>query len=120
MKRSILIVDDEFGLADIVSEMLAERGFDVMIAINGQQALERMAEQAPDLVLLDCMMPVLDGPAVLSAMAAEPRLAAVPVILMTATPHAVPAEAAAACRTVLAKPFAPQVLFDAIDAALTG
>jgi CheY-like chemotaxis protein len=118
MKQSILIVDDECSLAEIVAEMLAERGFQVAIAINGALALEQMAVNCPALVLLDWMMPILDGPAVMTAMRSDPALARVPIIIMTATPHAVPWEIQEVASALLAKPFTPAALFAAVLAAL--
>ena len=120
MTQSILIVDDEFGLAEIVAEMLAERGYQVAIAINGALALEQMATARPHLILLDCMMPILDGPGVIRAMQADPVLRRVPVVIMTATPHAVPPDIAGAVAALLAKPFTPKALFDAVTRALDG
>ena len=113
MTKRILIVDDEFGIADIVAEILTEHGYDTSIAINGQLALERMATERPDLVLLDVMMPVLDGLGTLKAMRADPALVAVPVIMMTALPEALPKD-----RTLyqasLHKPFSEERLFEEI------
>ena len=60
-KPSVLIVDDEFGLAEMLREMLREAGYDVTLAINGQLALEILGERPIDLVLTDMMMPVMDG-----------------------------------------------------------
>ena len=120
MSQSILIVDDEFGLAEIVAEMLAERGYRVAIAINGALALEQMATSRPDLVLLDCMMPILDGPGVVRAMQADAALSRVPVVIMTATPHAVPPEAAELVAALLPKPFTPKALFDTVARVLDG
>jgi DNA-binding response OmpR family regulator len=71
MTKRILIVDDEFGLADVVAEILTESGFDVAIAINGRLALSLVREHRPDLILLDVMMPILDGPATLRELRAE-------------------------------------------------
>jgi len=120
MTRRVLIVDDEFGLAEVVAEMLGERGFATVLAINGQLALERIREESFDLVLLDCMMPILDGTGVVRAMRAAPATADLPVILMTALPHAVPTDVEAAACAVLRKPFSPGELFTAIERCLAG
>jgi DNA-binding response OmpR family regulator len=118
MSQRILIVDDEFGLAEVVAEMLTERGYQVVLAINGQLALALVAEQAPDLVLLDCMMPILDGSGVVRALRADPATARLPVILMTALPHVVPPETLAEACALLRKPFSPAELFAAIERCL--
>jgi CheY-like chemotaxis protein len=118
MSRRVLIVDDEFGLAEVVAEMLTERGFQTVLAINGQLALERVREQAFDLVLLDCMMPILDGSGVVRALRADPATEKLPVILMSALPHTVPLDVQALACTLLRKPFSPAELFDAIERCL--
>jgi DNA-binding response OmpR family regulator len=118
MSKRVLIVDDEFGLAEVVAEMLAEQSYQVDLAINGEVALARMAEQVPDLALVDVMMPILDGPGLLVRMREEPALAAVPVILMTALPHAIPAHVASLHQGVLVKPFTPDALFAAVEPLL--
>ncbi|HEU5060470.1 MAG TPA: response regulator [Kofleriaceae bacterium] len=120
MNRRVLIVDDEFGLAEVVAEMLSERGFETTLAINGQLALDLIREQVPDLVLLDCMMPILDGTGVVRALRADPKTAAVPIILMTALPHVVPPDVQATTCALLSKPFSPGELFAAIERCLAG
>ncbi len=117
MSRSILIVDDEFGLADILCDVLVEAGFTASIAINGQMALERMLTERPDLVLLDLMMPILDGTGTLQAMKQDPRLAGIPVIVMTAVAEAVPPRDLG-WQIVLLKPFSADRLLAAIDEVL--
>jgi CheY-like chemotaxis protein len=117
MTKRILIVDDEFGIADIVAEILTEHGYATSIAINGRLALAAMAEARPDLVLLDVMMPVLDGPGALTAMRADPDLADIPVIMMTALPEALPKD-----RTLyqasMQKPFSEEQLFALLEKLL--
>lgn len=82
----ILIVDDEFGIVEALSDFLQDEGYQTATALNGRQALERMAQERPALVLLDYMMPVMTGPAVLEAMRSDPLLREVPVVLMSASP----------------------------------
>ncbi|MET0339930.1 MAG: response regulator [Polyangiales bacterium] len=117
MTKRILIVDDEFGIADIVAEILTEHGYDTSIAINGKLALDSMAAQLPDLVLLDVMMPVLDGAGTLEAMRSDERLAGVPVIMMTALPEALP-KGKSQYQAALHKPFSEEQMFAAIDRLL--
>jgi len=85
--KTIVVIDDEFGLVDVLAASLSDLGYRVLTASNGVQGLEKMAEQPPDLVMLDFMMPLLDGPGVLRAMAGSPRLASVPVVMMSAMPE---------------------------------
>jgi DNA-binding response OmpR family regulator len=85
--KTIVVIDDEFGLVDVLAASLSDAGHRVLTASNGLQGLEKMAEYSPDLVMLDFMMPLLDGPGVLRAMAGNPKLATVPVIMMSSMPE---------------------------------
>lgn len=101
----VLVVDDEFGIVKLLEEVLADEGHRVAIATNGRQALERAAAERPDLVLTDFMMPVMDGAALIKAMAADPGLAGIPVILMSSIPEATVAERSPGYAAFVAKPF---------------
>lgn len=83
----ILVVDDEPFIAMALEALLEDAGYQVMVAANGRHALERLAETRADLILLDMMMPVMNGPAMLQAMAADPGLAGVPVIILSSLPE---------------------------------
>lgn len=117
MTKRILIVDDEFGIADIVAEILTEHGYITSIAINGRLALNAMAQHRPDLVLLDVMMPVLDGVGTLTAMRADESLRDVPVIMMTALPEALPKDRSL-FQAALHKPFSEEQLFERLHKLL--
>jgi CheY-like chemotaxis protein len=82
----VLIVDDEFGIVEAVRDLLADEGYRTAIALNGREALDRMAQERPSMVLLDYMMPVLNGPGVLEAILRSPDLRDVPVVMMSASP----------------------------------
>lgn len=82
MKPRILVVDDEANIRRLILFLL--RAYDLYEAPNGQLALECMREVRPDLVLLDVIMPELTGLEVLAAMRADPQLASIPVILLSA------------------------------------
>lgn len=114
----ILIVDDEFGLAELMSEILNDRGFQTAIAINGELGLQALRERRADLVVLDVMMPVLSGPEMRQQMLADPALAPIPVVLMTALLEAVPRDQLDSYVAVLQKPFPPDKLFEAVERAL--
>jgi CheY-like chemotaxis protein len=85
--RSVLVVDDDLGFCQMVERMLqaSRRGFDVRRAYSGADALRIMREQQPDLLLLDQILPEMDGLELLEKMHQVPDLADVSVILMTAT-----------------------------------
>lgn len=114
MSSRVLIVDDEFGLAEVLAEMLAELGHETDLAINGQSALEHIAAARPDLVLADVMMPIMDGPALLRRIREDPAIADIPVVFMTAIPRSVPATVTGMHQGLLVKPFTPDELFAAI------
>jgi Response regulator containing CheY-like receiver, AAA-type ATPase, and DNA-binding domains len=80
----VLIVDDEPFNVDYLQQELEDLGYQIITAFNGQEALDKIKSQQPDLVLLDLMMPVLDGFAVLSEMKADNVLRDIPVIIVSA------------------------------------
>src|SRR5689334_22850053 len=82
--HTILLVDDEEHIQKLVSLGLRRAGYDVTVASNGREALVRLGEATPDLVISDVMMPGLDGFALLSHLRADPSLRVVPVIMLTA------------------------------------
>ncbi len=82
----ILVVDDDEGIRDAVREVLCEAGFSVVTRENGEVALEylRAAAELPSLIVLDLMMPVLDGWAFLREASRDSRLCCVPIVVMSA------------------------------------
>jgi CheY-like chemotaxis protein len=115
----ILVVDDEYSIAEVLEAALADAGHEVVTAMNGRQGLERLRERRPDLVLLDFMMPVMDGPAVLKAIRADPAQRDIPAIVMSSLPEGVVAEAAKGTYTAfLRKPFRLAAVVDVVNAAL--
>jgi DNA-binding response OmpR family regulator len=118
--KTIVIVDDEFGLADVLTATLSDIGFGVFSATNGKQGLEVMAEHPPDLVILDYMMPLLDGAGVLKAMRADPQLAAVPVIMISAVPESVARARCQGYAAFLRKPFDFETLLSAVQRVTAG
>jgi CheY-like chemotaxis protein len=101
----ILVVDDEFGIGELLRDVLSDEGHEVELAINGRQGLDRMAGTKPDLIFLDFMMPVLDGAGVLRAMAVEPALSQIPVIVMSSLPEATIESRAQGYTHYVRKPF---------------
>ncbi len=80
----ILVAEDNLPNRDLIREILETLGHEVIEACDGKQALEKLAEDLPDLVLLDIQMPVLDGYAVLREVRQDPRLARLKVLALTA------------------------------------
>jgi CheY-like chemotaxis protein len=118
MAWRVLIVDDEFGLADVTAHLLTDRGHHVAIALNGKLGLASLAAHPADLVLVDLMMPVMDGREMVRCMRADPALAAIPVILMTARPDAIPDRVDPLFAAILLKPFSLGMLLETVDRAL--
>jgi len=117
-RTRVLVVDDEPAIRDLCRVSLELRGFEVVEASDGDEALARMRASQPDVVLLDVMMPRRDGWSTLEGMAAEPALDGVPVVLMTAQSDDADrrrADAAGVARFV-AKPFDPRAMVEAIAA----
>src|SRR5262245_24321754 len=81
---TILIVDDEPLGRETLAALLHAQGYQLLFACNGQEALTQAATQPPDLVLLDVMMPGMDGFEVCQCLRANPLLREVPVIMLTA------------------------------------
>ena len=115
----ILVVDDEYGIAEVLEVVLADAGHEVITAINGRQALERLRERQPDLVLLDFMMPIMDGPAMLKRMREEPAFRHIPAVVMSSLPESAITEAAGGTYTaVLRKPFKLGTVVEVVSMAL--
>lgn len=83
-KNRILVVDDEPGIVDIARANLEGHGYIVIGAYDGEEALEKINAEKPDLVILDILMPEMDGWDVLERIESNPELAGIPVIMLTA------------------------------------
>lgn len=85
----ILVVDDDPSARDIVRRRLEMLGHEILLAENGWEALERIEREQPDLVILDMMMPGLDGIGVIKKVRANPRTVSLPILMLTARDRAV-------------------------------
>ncbi len=83
-KKRILVVDDEPDFAGIVQQNLEKEGFEVEVAYDGEEGLEKVQANPPDAIVLDVMMPGKDGYQVCSELKADDRFADIPIILLTA------------------------------------
>ena len=98
---------------------MADSGHEVIMAVNGRQGLERLNERRPDLVLLDFMMPIMDGPALLRAMRRDPAYRDIPAVVMSSLPESAVAEAAGGLfSAILRKPFKLAAVVDTIRTVL--
>lgn len=83
-KRTIMVVDDNPDIVTIVKTILEVKGFGVQSAFSGQEVFTLLSEQKPDLIILDIMMPQMDGLEVLTRLKENPATASIPIILLTA------------------------------------
>jgi two-component system chemotaxis response regulator CheY len=103
MKR-ILVVDDDPAVRRLLTEMLCER-YAITLASNGAEALDSIRQQPPDAVVLDMMMPVMDGWTFLSAYRRQPASAEVPVVVVSGEPSACEDGRRLGARACVPKPF---------------
>jgi CheY-like chemotaxis protein len=103
--QTVLVVDDEFGVAEVLQSILEDEGYRVATAINGKQALARLGELTPDLIMLDYMMPIMDGTQTLAAIRQLPAFADVPIVMMSSLEEAAVRETATGYDRFLRKPF---------------
>jgi CheY-like chemotaxis protein len=102
----ILVVDDEYSVAEVLESVLADAGHEVITAMNGRQGLERLGDKLPSLVLLDFMMPIMDAPAMLKRMKENPMYREIPAIIMSSLPeNAIKESANGLYAAFLRKPF---------------
>ena len=113
-------MDDEFGIGELFREVLSDANHQVVLATNGRQGLQMIAKEPPDLVFLDFMMPVLNGPGMLKAMMEDPDMAKIPVIMMSSLPKAAVAERAHGCVDFIHKLFQIETILDITAAVLAG
>jgi CheY-like chemotaxis protein len=117
--KTILVVDDEWAIAEVLESLLGDEGYRVIVANNGRQGLDRLAEWPPDLIMLDFMMPIMDGPATLAALKSNPTTAEIPVIMMSSLPEETVAERCQGYASFLRKPFRVASVLNAIEKAIS-
>lgn len=84
MTRKILAVDDEPSIVKLVSAALTTRGYEVVTAYDGQDALDKVVLEKPDLIVLDIMMPRMDGREVARRLSKDPKTAKIPIVFLSA------------------------------------
>lgn len=121
MSRRILIIDDEEDIREVAQLTLeALGGWEVLTADSGEAGLKQAIAESPDAILLDVMMPDLDGPATFEQLQAHPATRHIPVILLTAKVQASDQRrfAELGINAVIAKPFNPLTLADQVTTLL--
>jgi two-component system chemotaxis response regulator CheY len=83
-KKLILVVDDDPDICDSLETLFTDDGYRVVVAKDGQDGLEKARQNQPDVILLDVMMPILDGYGFLDAQKADPTIEDIPVIVLSA------------------------------------
>jgi CheY-like chemotaxis protein len=103
--ENVLVVDDEFGIAELIDAVLTDEGYRVLTASNGKQGLEILAAERPSLIFLDYMMPVMDGATMLQNLISNPSLDRIPVVMMSSLPESTVAERCPPYAAFMRKPF---------------
>lgn len=120
MNRSVLLVDDEPNIVLSLEFLLKQAGYEVRVARNGEEAVKAIAERAPDLIVLDVMMPTLDGYHVCETIRADPKLRSVRILMLTAKSRDVEREKALALGAddYITKPFSTRELVERVKTIL--
>jgi CheY-like chemotaxis protein len=118
--KTILVVDDEVANAEVLSLILEEEGYRVFCAGNGHHGLQRAREVQPDLVILDHLMPTMDGAEMARAMRDVPALAQVPILMNSSLPEATLRERYDGYDGFLRKPYNVDAMLALIRQLLNG
>jgi len=114
--KDVLVVDDDPNLCDIISDVLEAEGYNTRVAANGREALELIREHKPRLILLDLMMPVMNGWELAAELKSRREWADIPIVIITADYHAVRKKEETGARAVITKPFDIDQLAEVVHA----
>jgi two-component system, chemotaxis family, chemotaxis protein CheY len=114
--RSVLVVDDDADIRELLATVLEGHGYDVRTATNGQDALEKLRSKVPRVLVLDLVMPVMDGWQLRRAMLEDQDLARIPVVVITGAVDVVP-DGDLRATVLLTKPLRLPQLIDAVELA---
>jgi CheY-like chemotaxis protein len=121
MRARVLIVEDHPTMREAMRMVLADEGFTVDEAADGVRALELVASDRPDLVLLDLNIPGVSGPELLEALKATPSTSGIPIVVVTAEEEeGRRAAMQAGAKDYLTKPFSPRALVQTVEQVLEG
>jgi DNA-binding response OmpR family regulator len=120
MRKRILVVEDDLDLVELLGFNLKKAGFSVGTANDGIEALKKARSLAPDLILLDWMLPELDGLAVCEILRRDPDTASIPIIFLTAMSSQLARFTGldAGASEYITKPFSPKLLLERIETRL--
>lgn len=116
MSQKILVVEDELTNREVAEVILESQGYDVLVASNGQEAIEMAHRTMPDLIVMDILMPILDGLSATRELKTDPATARIPILVVTAKASNSDRDAAeaAGCDGFLAKPYRNKALLEAV------
>ncbi len=117
-KVRVLLVDDEPSIVKMVGKRLEVEGFDVLIAMDGQEGLKKAQTESPDVMILDVMLPKLNGYEVCTMLKQDTRYQQIPIIMFSAKAQEKDAQTGLACgaNAYVRKPFKAQELLEQIRA----
>jgi CheY-like chemotaxis protein len=113
--KTILVVDDELGSAEVLSLILEEEGYKAYCAVNGRQALIQARDVVPDLVIVDYMMPLMNGAELSRELRADPQFVDTKIVLNSGLPEAAIREQFDGYDAFLRKPFKVEVLLEVVQ-----
>ena len=113
--KTILVVDDELGSADVLSLILEEEGYRAFCAVNGRLALIQARETVPDLVIVDYMMPLMNGAEFARELRADPQFANTKIILNSGLPETAIRDQFESYDAFLRKPFKVEKLLEVVQ-----
>ncbi len=121
-KGKILVVDDEVNITQILEFSIGAEGYEVITAANGEEAIDKARREQPDLIILDVMMPKIDGYEACRVLKANPLTKGIPVVLLTAKGRDIDKRLGYEVGAIdyIIKPFSPNKLVDRIHELLVG
>lgn len=122
MAQTVLIVDDEAHIVQVLSLKLTNAGYDVISAGDGEEASELAQQRQPDLIITDFQMPYMTGLELCKVLSNTPSTQSIPVIMLTARGYALDDQELDACniRCVISKPFSPRSVVQEVARQLSG
>ena len=121
-KGKILVVDDEVNITQILEFSIGAEGYEVVTAANGEEAIDKARREQPDLIILDVMMPKIDGYEACRILKANPLTKGIPVVLLAAKGRDIDKRLGyeVGATDYIIKPFSPNKLIDRIHQLLVG